>query len=224
MRNNKEEMETWVIIPAYNEERMVEGVIKKTKKYAVNIIVVDDGSKDKTYEIAKKSKVIALKHIVNLGKGAALKTGCDYAIKKGAKILIAIDADGQHEPKEIPNFLNALKKADVVLGYRKFHKKMPFIFRLGNLFINKTTRFLYGISLKDTQCGYRAFTADAYKKMRWDALDYSMESEMISNMGKHNLRYAEIPIQTIYSEKHKGTTFLDGIKIVANMIFWRFSK
>ena len=224
MKKNREDAGIWAIIPAYNEEKTIGNVIKKTKKYIKNIIVVDDSSKDKTYDISKRKKIIILRHIVNLGKGAAVKTGCDYALKKGAKIFVALDADAQHNPDEIPNFLSALKGKDVVLGYRKFHEKMPLIFRFGNSFINKTIKFLYGISLKDTQCGYRAFTADAYKKMRWDALDYSMESEMIANIGKHNLRYVEIPIQTIYSEKHKGTTFLDGIKIVANMILWRLSR
>jgi len=221
-KSNKKNI--WVVIPAYNESKNISNVLKKAKRYAQNIVVVDDSSKDNTYNLAKKEGVIVLSHIVNLGKGAALKTGCDFAIKKGAKILVAMDADAQHDPNEIPNFLNALKGNDVVLGYRRFHKKMPLIFRFGNLFISKTTKFLYGLNLRDTQCGYRSFTSDAYTKMRWDALDYSMESEMIANIGKYKFRYTEIPVPTIYSEKHKGTTFLDGIKIVINMIFWRLSR
>ena len=100
----------WVIIPAYNESSYIEGVIKKTKKYVKNILVVDDGSEDNTKEIAEKSKSIVLRHLVNLGKGAALKTGCDYAVKKRADIIIAIDADAQHNPNKIPmnsfNFLS----------------------------------------------------------------------------------------------------------------------
>jgi glycosyltransferase involved in cell wall biosynthesis len=214
----------FAVIPAYNEEKQISGVVKKTKKYVNNVVVVDDGSKDKTKDTAKKSKAIVLRHLVNLGKGATLKTGCDYALKNNADIVIAIDADAQHNPNEIPKFLKNLKKYDVVIAYRKLNKNMPFILKFGNLFINKTINFLYGIKIKDSQCGYRAFTAKAYKKLRWKASDYSMESEMIAKIGKYKLSYKEIPIETIYSDKYKGTTILDGIKIIFNLLLWKFNN
>lgn len=216
--------EIFAVIPAHNEETNIRKVISETKKYISNIIVVDDGSKDKTSEEARKEGIIVLKHIINLGKGATLKTGCDYAIKQGASQIIVLDADAQHEPLQIPDFLNELKDVDVVLGYRKPSKEMPFILKYGNWFINKITKLLYGISLHDTQCGYRAFTAHAYKKIRWKASNYSMESEMIANIGKKRLKYKEIPIETIYTDKYKGTTITDGIKIVCNLFWWRLSK
>ena len=100
---------------------------------------------------------------------------------------------------------------------------MPYILRFGNWFINKMVAKLYGIELHDTQSGYRAFTADAYKKIRWNARDYSMESEMISRVGRHKLRYKEVPIKTIYGDKYKGTTVLDGIRIVTKLMMWRVS-
>lgn len=214
----------FVVIPAYNEETNIRKVIEETKKYISNIIVVDDGSKDKTFEEAKKENIIVLKHIINLGKGAALKTGCDYAIKHGASEIIVLDADAQHEPSKIPNFLKELENVDVVLGYRKLSRSMPFILKYGNWFINKITKLLYGLNLHDTQCGYRAFTANAYKKIRWKSSDYSMESEMIANIGKRRLKYKEIAIKTIYADKYKGTTIIDGIKIVYNLFGWRLSK
>jgi glycosyltransferase involved in cell wall biosynthesis len=214
----------FAVIPAYNEEKHINKVIKETKKYVDNIIVVDDGSKDKTKESAKKSKAIVLRHLVNLGKGAALKTGCDYAVKKNADIIIAIDADAQHNPKEIPKFLENIKNCDVVLAYRKTNKDMPLILKFGNWFINKTIKFLYDIKIKDSQCGYRAFTTKAYKKLRWKASDYSMESEMIAKIGKYKLSYQEIPIETIYSDKYKGTTILDGIKIVFDLLLWKLNN
>lgn len=216
--------DTWVIIPAYNEEKRIKEVIQKTKRYAKNIIIIDDGSKDDTYKTATKLNITVLNHIVNMGKGAALKTGCDYAIKKGAKKLIVLDADAQHEPKEIPKFIKNLNKADIVFSYRQLNKNMPFILKFGNWFIRSVTKALYNINVKDTQSGYRAFTAKAYKKIRWDACDYSMESEMITSAGKHHLRYKEIPIQTIYSDRYKGTTIIDGMKIVLNLIWWRLTK
>ncbi len=214
----------FAVIPAYNEEKQISRVVKKTKKYVNNVVVVDDGSKDKTKDTAKKSKAIVLQHLVNLGKGAALKTGCDYAVKNKADIIIVIDADAQHNPDDIPKFLENLKNDDIILTYRRLNKNMPFILKFGNLFINKTINFLYGIKIKDSQCGYRAFTAKAYKKLRWKASDYSMESEMIAKIGKYKLSYKEIPIETIYSDKYKGTTILDGIKIIFNLLLWKFNN
>jgi len=214
---------TWAIIPAYNEEKDIKGVIRDTKKYVKNILIIDDGSKDRTYEITKREGVTAVKHIINLGKGAALKTGCDFAVKSGAEILVVLDADAQHEPKEIPNFIRSLKDVDMVFGYRQL-EGMPFILKFGNLCINKITQLLFKIRIRDTQSGYRAFTSRAYRKIRWKASNYSMESEMIANLGKHKLKYKEIPIRTIYTDRYKGTTVLDGIKIVFNMIWWRLTK
>jgi len=213
----------WVIIPAYNEGKRILSVINKAKKYTKNIVVVDDGSSDNSYEVAKAANIIALKHIVNIGKGAALKTGCDYAVKAGAKILIVMDADGQHNPKDIPRFIGALKNKDIVFGARG-SKNMPLVMKLGNWFINNSTRLLYGTRLRDTQGGFRAFTKEAYKKIRWSSTDYSMESEMIANAGKHNLKYKEIEIKTVYSDKFKGTTVLDGTKIVLNMLWWKIRR
>lgn len=214
----------WVVLAAYNEEKHIGNVIEKTKKFCPNIIIVDDGSKDRTYKISKRKGVTVLRHVVNLGKGAAVKTGCDFALKRDADIFILMDADGQHEPKEIPLFIKALEGRDIVFGYRKFTKTMPFVFRFGNNVINNATKILYGIRLKDTQCGYRAMTADAYKKVRWHATDYAMESEMIANAGKHHLKCGELEIKTIYKERYKGTTVIDGIKIVFNMLLWRLKK
>jgi len=217
MRINK----IFAVIPAYNEEGSIGEVVRKTKKYAGAAIVVDDGSRDETKTTSEKAGAVVLRHIVNLGKGAALKTGCDYAIKKGAKFIVALDADAQHNPDNIPRFIEKLKKYDIVFSYRKASRKMPWVLRFGNWFISNTTKVLYGISLNDTQCGFRAFSSDAYRKIRWNSSDYSMESEMISRAGKQKLKYVQIPIGTIYSDKYKGTTIIDGIKIVLNMVWWR---
>jgi glycosyltransferase involved in cell wall biosynthesis len=214
----------WVVIPAHNESKRVGSVIEKAKKYVKNVIVVDDGSKDDTEYVASRKGAIVLRHVINMQKGAAVKTGCDYALKKGAEKIVLVDADGQHNPNEIPKFLEALEEADIVFGYRRMNRNMPFVFRRGNWFLNRLVAGLFGIRLKDTQCGYRAFTANAYKKIRWRALDYSMESEMIANVGKNHLRYKEIPIETLYLDRYKGTTIIDGIKIALNLIKWRFGK
>lgn len=211
----------WAVIPAYNEEKSIGRIVKRTKKYVDNVAVVDDGSKDKTKEIAERAGAVVLRHVVNLGKGATLKTGCDYAAKKNAEFIVVLDADAQHDPDDIPRFIEKLKKCDIVFGYRKLSSKMPFVLRFGNWFISRTVRFLYKIDLIDTQSGFRAFSRKAYNKIRWNASDYSMESEMISRAGKQRLKYVQIPISTIYSDRYKGTTIIDGIKIVMNMFWWR---
>ena len=218
MRND-----VWVVIPARNEQKTIGAVLQKTKKLYSNIVVVDDGSTDKTAVIAKKYATV-LRHIVNMGKGAALKTGCDYAVKKVARKIVVMDADSQHSPADIAKFLKKLAKKDIVFGYRQLDEHMPLILMVGNQFINQTTKLLYKMNLRDTQCGFRAFTAAAYKKIRWKANDYSMESEMIANAGKHTLRYAEVPIATIYKDRYKGTTVLDGMKIVRDMLLWKLKR
>jgi glycosyltransferase involved in cell wall biosynthesis len=216
-------MSLYVVIPAHNEAKHIKQVVQQAKEYCQNIIVVDDGSNDNTSQLAKEAGALVLKDIINLGKGAALKTGCDYAFRNGASKVIAMDADGQHHAESIPLFKKALEDNDIVFGFRTNSQVMPLVLKFGNWFINTTSRFLYKIDLKDTQCGYRAFTSKAYNKIRWQAPDYSMESEMISKVGRYKLKYTEVPIQTIYSDNYKGTTVLDGAKIVLKMFWWRLN-
>lgn len=221
------EKNLFAVIAAYNEQKNISLVLKGVKKYILseNIVVVDDGSSDNTYEASLNQEVTVLRNIINLGKGAALKTGCDYALNQNAKIIIVLDGDNQHDPKEIPHLLDKINQGyKIVFGYRKFDRNMPFILKLGNLIIKYATKLLYNLELKDSQCGYRAFTSETYKKIRWTVSDYSLESEMVANVGKHGLKYAEIPVETIYNDKYKGTTILDGMKIVINLFLWRLRK
>jgi glycosyltransferase involved in cell wall biosynthesis len=211
-------MGDYVVIPAYNEGNKIIDVVEQAKKFTENVVVIDDGSRDDTAKIAEELGVVVLKHPINLGKGAALKTGCDFAVMQGAKKIVVIDGDGQHDPKEIPEFFGLLKDKEIVFSYRKRNKEMPGVLKFGNWFINKSTQILYGVKIKDTQCGYRAFTASAYRKVRWRAQDYFMETEMIINTGKKKLSYTQHPIETIYADKYKGTTVFDGVKIVMKMI------
>ncbi|HLG25061.1 MAG TPA: glycosyltransferase family 2 protein [Candidatus Nanoarchaeia archaeon] len=219
MKKNK----IFAVIPAYNEEKRIIPVIEKAKKFVDSVVVVDDGSRDRTQEFAKSAGAIVLRHLVNLGKGAALKTGCDYA-SEHAEWIIVLDADAQHNPEDIPRFIEKLKKYDIVFSYRSLSSKMPAVLRFGNKMISMSISALYGINLKDSQCGFRAFSNGTYKKIRWDAQDYSMESEMIARAGKQKLKYVQVPIKTLYSDNYKGTTILDGIKIFWNMVWWKISS
>jgi len=221
MVNEVVKTESCVIIPAYNEGKTIAEVIQKTRPYVDNIIVVDDGSKDDTSLQAENAGAQLLKHKVNLGKGAALKTGCDYAIQHGAKKIITLDADGQHDPKEVPRFLAALEQHEIAFACRKMPDSMPLVFRFGNKVITQTLHVLYNLKVDDSQCGYRAFTAAAYPKIRWEARDYYVETEMAIRAGKKKLLHTMIPIETIYADRYKGTTVLDGVTIVGKMIGWR---
>ncbi|HLC71406.1 MAG TPA: glycosyltransferase family 2 protein [Candidatus Nanoarchaeia archaeon] len=211
-------MNNIALIPAYNEEKTIAGVVTKTRSHVEHVVVIDDGSADATSSEAERAGAIVLIHKVNLGKGAALKTGCEYALQQGAQKIVVLDADGQHDPKEIPRFMEALKQNEVVFGYRQVPDTMPFMMRFGNSFINRALRVIYSVNIQDSQCGYRAFTAAAYPQIRWDAVDYYVETEMILRVGKKKLKHAVIPIETIYADKYKGTTVLDGVKIVTKMI------
>ena len=217
-------MKTFVIIPGLNEGKRIGKVIEKAKRHCDHIVVVDDGSADDTSAVAQQHGATVLRHAVNLGKGAGLKTGAEYAVAQGADALVFLDSDGQHDPALIPKFLKALETQDIVFGYRSFNKEMPLVFRFGNWFLNTWTRLLFGLSLRDTQSGYRALRASAYKQIRWESQGYSVESEMIANVGKRRLRYAQIPIPTIYADSHKGTTPFDGIQIAIDMLIWRFKR
>ena len=217
-------MNDFIIIPAYNENGKIGEVITKAMEHCDNIVVVDDGSNDKTFTTAQETGVTVLKHLVNLGKGAALKTGCDYAFIQGAKRMIVLDSDGQHDPHEIPKFFEALEGNEIVFGYRQKSKTMPTVLRFGNSVINGTLKTLFKVNINDSQCGYRAFTSEAYRKIRWNSADYFMETEMMIKAGKHNLKYTSLPIETIYSNNYKGTTVVDGVKIVLKTLGERFLR
>jgi UDP-N-acetylglucosamine---dolichyl-phosphate N-acetylglucosaminyltransferase len=211
---------TFAIIPAYNEAKQIYQTAKDVSKYVDEVIVIDDGSRDNTYNEAKKSKVKVLRLIVNMGKGVAMKTGIEYAISKGAKELILIDADGQHDASEIPLLLKNLRKnkIDAVLGIRQMPKNSPALFKLGNWGLNQLFCILFSSKVDDTQNGFRALRADIYSKIKWKSQKYFVETEMIINIIKNKLNYVEVPVTTYYHDKHKGTTVLIGLRYFINML------
>ncbi len=218
-------MKTFVIIPARNEERHIAQVINETKKSSKNIVVVDDGSRDRTLSEAEKRGATVLKHAINLGKGAALRTGAEYSIKKGADAVVFIDSDGQHLPSDIPRLLKALEGADVVFTYRNLKSQhMPLTKKFGNFVLNALLKLLFGIKIIDTQCGFKAITSRAYKTLGLISSDYNIESEIAAKTGKYGLRFRQVPIETVYRDKYKGTTPLDGVSIAMRMLWWRLSK
>lgn len=222
-------MKTVAVIPAYNESSHIRDVVERVLPYVDNIIVVDDGSKDSTYDVIEQlesqySSVIGVQHEINQGKGAALKTGCEAAKLLHADLIIAMDADGQHNPAHIPDFINAIttQHVDIVFGTRKFNKQMPFTMLVGNHVLSQMIKKLFHVSIHDSQSGYRAFTVAAYDKLQWDSRGYEAETEMIVRASEHSLSYTEIDIDTIYLDSYKGTTAIDGIKILLQILRWKF--
>ena len=216
-------MKTAAVIPAYMEQDTIGDVIRKTKQYVDYVVVVDDGSIDDT-SLNSKDADLVIRHPVNMNKGFAMITGIEAAIREGAENIITIDADDQHDPSDIPRFLSALDEADIVFGSRKLNSSMPPVLRFGNWFLSTTTNILYGIKVSDTQSGYRAFTKEAYKKIKWKSKDYRVETEMIMNAAKNNLKYKELFISTRYLNAHKGTTVVDGVKIFTSLLVWKITR
>lgn len=223
-------MKTIIILPAYNESiRVIKTLDNIKKNSSLSVIVVDDGSTDDTYfrlckYIKNHKKIILLNHVINMGKGAAMKTGVEYALKEKADAVIFIDADGQHNPANLSVFEKLLNKYDMVFGYRELSEKMPFIRRFGNKIAIFIIGFLFKINRKDLLCGYLGFKTKVYKKIAWDSTRYGVETEIAVNLSKNKIRFAETKIDTIYIDKYKGVTMFDAFKILVKIPFWYFTK
>jgi glycosyltransferase involved in cell wall biosynthesis len=213
------------IIPAFNEKEKIAVVLNKIIDFVDLVIVVDDGSTDGTNIIAKNinKKVIVLKHELNLGKGAALKTGCEAALKLNADVIICLDADDQHKPEDIPRFIEKIRVGnDIVFGSRLIGKGMPLTRFLGNKFLSAVICQLFKIYINDTQSGFKAFTAEAYKQLKWQSPDYAVETEIIVKTAEKKLKFEEISINTIYHDNYKGVTPITGLQIFFQILKWKF--
>ncbi|MBS7646638.1 glycosyltransferase family 2 protein [Candidatus Bathyarchaeota archaeon] len=197
-----------VIIPAYNEEKTLGSVIEETAQIMESlglpyeIIVVDDGSEDRTREVASKYKVTVLSNGGNMGKGYALRKGFQHA---NGNIIVTIDADGSHKPKEIPDLINTLVDgADVVAGSRFLGKNKNHTSKLhvfGNHLINMTIMVLTGKKITDSQTGLRALKREFLKSISLESNGYEIETEITMKGLKNGFVFKEIPISC---EKRKN--------------------
>ena len=219
-------MKIYIVIPAYNESYRIEKVLKDLGKSGLPIIVVDDGSSDSTSNIVKKHKVTLIKHKVNLGKGAAIKTGCEAAIIMGADVIIMMDSDGQHLVSDLMKFVDKIntKKYDVVFGSRNLNMGVPLVRYVGNKLESVLISLLFGIYVSDPICGFRALTKRAYQKMNLESEGYDIETEMVIKTCKLHLSYCEIPVETVYYDKFKGVTIFDAFGILGNILKWKILK
>jgi glycosyltransferase involved in cell wall biosynthesis len=191
-----------VLFPAYNEEKNIRAVIKDAKKVLprATIVVVDDGSTDRTYELAKKEKVIVLRHFVNKGKGEALKTGLDFFRRAGISYAIIADADRQYSIKDAPKFLDALKNADIVTGCR-IPSQIPYANRMGNFIWRLLFNFFFGTKLKDSNCGYLGFNKKALRRIKEVHGGYIIENAILADAVKKKLKIAQVPVKVKYRKR-----------------------
>jgi glycosyltransferase involved in cell wall biosynthesis len=159
----------------------------------------------------------------NLGKGAALRAGVDAALRKGATAVVVMDADGQHRPEDLRPLIEPLLsgEADVALGARTFTGEMPILYRFGNLLLSVAVKLLFQLPVTDSQCGFRAFSATAAPALLWSSSGYAMETEMLVRVSRAKLRWREVPIPSLYLDRHKGTQASDGLVILWKLIRWR---
>lgn len=218
-------MKISVVVPVYNEARYITTFLDKLSQKTKNIIIVDDGSTDQTLKLIQHYPFTLLSHIANLGKGAALKTGCDYAFNQlGADAVVIMDGDDQHDPDDLKNFYAKLKSgSQIILGVRQRDKSMPLIRIIGNQLTSLLVKLLFGHYISDIPSGYKAFTRQAYKKLRWHSSGYDVEAEIAVRLLKNKLSYTEIPIKTIYHGKQTGFNLLDAARIIARIPYWIWS-
>lgn len=219
-----------IIVPVCNEGKRAVDTIKEILEVSkCNLIVVDDGSTDDSLKILKKKfidnkRITLLSHVFNLGKGAAVKTGVEKAWENGADAVVVIDADGQHNPRHLPEFEKQLLSHQIVFGYRDLDSKAPMIRRYGNILASKLIGLIFNIHKKDLLSGYLAFRKEVYPSLYWYSTRYGLETEMAAKIGRNNLSFSEIKIDTIYKDKYKGVSILDAIKILLQIPIWFFEK
>ena len=222
-------MKRLVVIPAFNEAPAIFKTLtslKKTLKTVAkfDILVIDDGSTDGTAEKAQKARVKVLRHGLNRGLGGALGTGLAYAKRKSYDLVVTFDADGQHDPKDIAKVAAPIEnnKADLVIGTRTKSKagQMPLDRILITRVSNLVTWFLFGIWTSDSQSGFRAFSKKALDCIEIKTEGMEVSSEIFSEVKKHRLKVAEIPIRVIYTaySRSKGQDNLNAFNVLVKLL------
>jgi glycosyltransferase involved in cell wall biosynthesis len=210
------------ILPAFNEEVSIGSVVLRTKRYADRVIVVDDGSSDRTAEVAELAGAEVIRHPKNRGKGAALKTG--FECLDGEVIVATMDTDGQHDPSDLPRLVEPILKgeADMVNGSRYINgnkKDTPFYRRLGQIVLDNATRLDSGLDVTDSQSGFRAFSGATKDVFRFKQNGLAIESEMLADAANAGLRIKEIEIGVRYDvEGSSENPVSHGVKVLVKIL------
>ena len=223
-----------VVVPAYNEATVVADVIRSAKKvfakakgFDIDIVVINDGSKDNTSEEARKGGATVIDHVLNSGAGGATLTGLAYARHNSYDIAATMDADGQHSPEDVLNGIKQLDRDDsgLLIGSRLINSEgMSKTKVLGNKGLSFITKLLFGINVTDSQSGLRIYSRNAIENLDWKTTGYEFCSEMIWRARQLNLSIAEYPIEAIYTDysMSKGQNNWNAINIVKRLFKQRF--
>jgi len=212
-----------ILIPANDEEKTIGNLVRGLLSKFKNVIIVDDGSSDRTAEVAKKSGAIVLRHTRCLGKGAALRTGYDYCLSKNFDIILNLDSDGQHDWRETDKFIDLEEKthADIIIGNRMGKvKNMPWIRFMTNRVTSKIISALIKQKVEDTQSGYRLIKSVVLRKVKLTTAHYDTESELLIKAGCAGFKIVSVPIETIYrKEKSRINRVVDTARFIR--LIWR---
>ena len=220
----------WVVIPAFNEGAVIADVVHGIKGLCRNVVLIDDGSRDETAVHAESAGALVLRHPINLGQGAALQTGIDFALRKNAKYVATYDADGQHDILDLPPMLNLLKERnlDFVLGSRFIGKTvgMPRSRRILLQAAVLFTRLTTGLRVTDAHNGLRVFTSRGAKKISLSHNRMAHASEILEQIAQSKLPYAEFGNTVRYTEysRAKGQKASNAFNIVIDLALGRISK
>jgi len=210
------------ILPAYNEEIAIGSVVLRTRKYADRVIVIDDGSQDRTAEIAEMAGAEVIRHSQNRGKGAALKTG--FAALNSPNIIITIDTDGQHDPSDIPKLIEPIIRgeADMVNGSRYLNgnkKDTPLYRRIGQKVLDTVSNLESGLSVTDSQSGFRAFSSHIKDIFSFRQNGLAIESEMLADAAQAGLRIKEVDIGVRYDvDGSSENPVAHGLRVLAKIL------
>lgn len=209
------------VIPFYNEENTIGKTIELVAKFAHLIIAINDGSTDNSeINIRGSEKVIVLNHKKNFGKGKALRAGFEESIKRNSKYTVTIDADLQHDPAYIPEFIKAINKYDVVIGNRLHDvTNMPLQRRVSNFLTSFFLSKKLNVKIIDSQCGYRIFKTEILKDMMPDNNGFEAESEIIVKAARKNYKIGFINIPVIYGNDSSKMKPWQAIKGFIKVLF-----
>jgi polyprenyl-phospho-N-acetylgalactosaminyl synthase len=216
--------DTHVVIAAFNEAKVIRSVVGEVVAGGWSVVVVDDGSSDDTATAARVPGATVLRHAINLGQGAALQTGIDYALRRGATQLLTFDADGQHAAEDIEELIAALATHDIALGSRFLGKDPVGVTRSRRALLRTATAMsnrLSGMPLTDAHCGLRAFRATAAPALRLAQDRMAHASELLRKIQTSGLRVKEVPVTVRYTEHsmRKGQSGFQAIRILFDYFF-----
>jgi len=235
MKVKKTNIKVCVVIPAFNESSVIGGVIDDAKKtfqsspYDIQIVVVNDASKDNTGDVARTHGATVIDHIINTGAGGATATGLSYAHQNNFDIACTMDADGQHASKDVVEGIRQIikRKSDLMIGSRLINNEgMSKVKVLGNKGLGFITFLLFGVNSTDSQSGLRIYSKTALEQLRWKTSGYEFCSEMLWRAKQLGLRIDEYPIQAIYTEysKSKGQNNWNAVNIIRSLAKRRITE